>query len=137
MHLVSGLSAYNDAAFRKLEPTSPPLFHSLLMSQPITDGIYRIDKSGEEYLGSACLSLGFGGSTRIVTMREGDVFEEDHLKWELKYDSAREAYTIQNVSNKLYLSFEGAPETNTELYAGPEASHFEFRPSETTPGRFK
>ncbi|KAG8715737.1 hypothetical protein FRC09_016347 [Ceratobasidium sp. 395] len=107
------------------------------MSQSIADGVYRIDKSGEEYLGSACLSLGFGGSTRIVTMRERDVFEVDHLKWELKYDSAREAYTIQNVSNKLYLSFEGAPETNTELYAGPEANYFEFRPSETTPGRFK
>ncbi|KAH7325448.1 hypothetical protein B0J17DRAFT_681403, partial [Rhizoctonia solani] len=55
------------------------------------------------------------GSTRLCTSRASEA-GEDVIKWEVKFDSNQQAYTFRNPATGQFVSFDGEPETNTQLY---------------------
>ncbi|CAE6468829.1 unnamed protein product, partial [Rhizoctonia solani] len=99
------------------------------MSQIVPDGLYIIDKSAAGFQGSACMTTSFPpGSSRLCTSRASEAGEE-MLKWEVKFDPDQQAYTFQNPATGHFVSFDGEPETNTQLYGRDTPRFFTLTPS--------
>ncbi|CUA72858.1 hypothetical protein RSOLAG22IIIB_10371 [Rhizoctonia solani] len=106
------------------------------MSQLIPDGLYIIDKSAAGFQGDACMTTSFPpGSTRLCTSSTSEAGEE-MIKWEVKFDASKQAYTFRNPATGRYASFDGQPETNTQLYGRETPRFFQLIPSEEGINRF-
>ncbi|KAJ1300853.1 hypothetical protein OPQ81_002492 [Rhizoctonia solani] len=99
------------------------------MSQIIPDGLYFIDKSPAGFQGNACIATSFPpGSSRLCTSRASEA-GEDMLKWEVEFVPDQQAYTFKNPATGHFISFDGEPETNTQLYGREKPRFFTLTPS--------
>ncbi|KAG9125902.1 hypothetical protein FRC07_005700 [Ceratobasidium sp. 392] len=93
---------------------------------PVPNGVYRLSEaSGDRMLSLAGVKPGTGAGTQLVMLTEEEGTAEG-FNWRIQYDSAQDAYTLQHVTNGMYVSFEGTVTQNAHLGAHPKPKYFEL-----------